>query len=92
MNEHGLAKIKAAKKRGFWDRDARPAVDFSMPKELAGALALHGHAKEVFDHLARSCKKAYIGWIATAKQPATRERRIRETIALLAQGKKLGLK
>jgi hypothetical protein len=31
-------------------------------------------------------------WIHMAKRPDTRERRIRETVALLAAGKKLGLK
>jgi uncharacterized protein YdeI (YjbR/CyaY-like superfamily) len=31
-------------------------------------------------------------WIHTAKRAETRERRIRESIALLAAGKKLGLK
>jgi uncharacterized protein YdeI (YjbR/CyaY-like superfamily) len=31
-------------------------------------------------------------WIHTAKRPETREKRIRESIELLAAGKKLGLK
>jgi len=31
-------------------------------------------------------------WIHIAKRPETRERRIRESIALLAAGKTLGLK
>jgi len=33
-----------------------------------------------------------VGWIHTAKRPETREKRIRESIATLAAGKKLGLK
>jgi uncharacterized protein YdeI (YjbR/CyaY-like superfamily) len=31
-------------------------------------------------------------WIHTAKRPETRDKRIRESIAMLAAGKKLGLK
>jgi uncharacterized protein YdeI (YjbR/CyaY-like superfamily) len=34
----------------------------------------------------------FVVWIHTAKRPETRERRIRESVALLAAGKKLGLK
>jgi len=33
-----------------------------------------------------------VGWIHSAKRPKTREKRLRESIALLAGGKKLGLK
>ncbi|MFQ5652670.1 MAG: YdeI/OmpD-associated family protein [bacterium] len=32
------------------------------------------------------------GWIEVAKRPETRERRIRESILLLQEGKKLGLR
>jgi uncharacterized protein YdeI (YjbR/CyaY-like superfamily) len=34
----------------------------------------------------------YIAWVEAAKREETRERRIRESIDLLAAGKKLGMK
>jgi uncharacterized protein YdeI (YjbR/CyaY-like superfamily) len=37
-------------------------------------------------------RRDFVVWIHTAKRPETRERRIRESLALLAAGKKLGLK
>jgi uncharacterized protein YdeI (YjbR/CyaY-like superfamily) len=37
-------------------------------------------------------RRNFVVWIHTAKRPDTRETRIRESIALLAAGKKLGLK
>jgi uncharacterized protein YdeI (YjbR/CyaY-like superfamily) len=59
---------------------------------LAQALDRQPQAKACFDQLAPSYKKQFIGWIATAKQQTTRERRVKEAVSLLTQGKKLGMK
>ena len=92
MTEVGLAKIKAAKKTGLWDKDARPRISLEIPPEFARALARNKKAKENLDKLAPSYRKYYIGWIVMAKRPETKKRRIDESIALLEQGRKLGLK
>jgi len=92
MTEVGLAKIKAAKKTGLWDKDARPQISLDIPPEFAKALARNKKAKETFDKLAPSYRKHYIGWITIAKKPETKKRRIAESIALLEKGQKLGLK
>jgi len=42
--------------------------------------------------LPRRERRNFVMWIHIAKRSETRERRIRESIALLAAGKKLGLK
>jgi uncharacterized protein YdeI (YjbR/CyaY-like superfamily) len=42
--------------------------------------------------LAPTYQKQYLGWIEVAKRPDTKEKRINESIRLLAEGKKLGLK
>ncbi len=92
MTEVGLAKIKVAKKTGLWAKDPRPQISLDIPPEFAKALARNKKAKESFEKLAPSYRKYYIGWIAMAKRPETKKRRIHESIALLEQGKKLGLK
>ena len=92
MTEAGLAKIKAARKNGSWDQDARPKISFEVQPGLAKALARNKKAKEHFDQLAPTYRRHYIGWIATAKRPETKERRIAEAVALLEKGKKLGMK
>jgi uncharacterized protein YdeI (YjbR/CyaY-like superfamily) len=92
MTEVGLAKIKTAKKTGLWDKDPRPQISFDIPPEFAKALARNKKAEENFDKLAPSYRKHYIGWITFAKRPETKKRRIEESIALLENGKKLGLK
>jgi len=92
MTESGLAKINAAKKSGLWDKDPRPEISFDMPPELARALAGNRKVKESFEQLAPSYRRHYIAWIAVAKRPETKKRRIAESITLLEQGKKLGLR
>jgi uncharacterized protein YdeI (YjbR/CyaY-like superfamily) len=92
MTKIGLAKIKAAKKTGLWDKDDRPRISLDIPPEFAKALARNKKAKENFDKLAPSYRKYYIGWISVAKRPETKKRRIEESITLLEKGKKLGLK
>jgi uncharacterized protein YdeI (YjbR/CyaY-like superfamily) len=92
MTEVGLAKIKTAKKTGLWAKESRPQISFDVPPEFAKVLVRNKKAKENFDKLAPSYRKFYIGWIAVAKRPETKKRRIQESIALLEKGKKLGLK
>ncbi|MGD8499346.1 MAG: YdeI/OmpD-associated family protein [Phycisphaerales bacterium] len=92
MTAVGLAKIRTAKKTGLWDEDPRPQISLEIPPEFAKALNDNKKARETFDKLAPSYRKHYIGWIAVAKRPETKKRRIEEAIALLEKGKKLGLK
>ena len=63
-----------------------------LPDYIAKALKANPRAWTFFQELAPSYRRHFIAWIHIAKQPATRARRIRESISLLAAGKKLGLK
>jgi uncharacterized protein YdeI (YjbR/CyaY-like superfamily) len=63
-----------------------------LPLYIAKALKAHPKAWEFFRELAPTYRRHFVVWIHTAKRADTRERRIRESIALLAAGKKLGLK
>jgi len=92
MTEIGRAKIEAAKKSGWWDKDERPEIQFDMPAEFELALSKNRKAKLNFEKLARGYQKHYIIWIAMAKREETRQKRIQESLALLEKGEKLGLK
>jgi uncharacterized protein YdeI (YjbR/CyaY-like superfamily) len=92
MTDTGLSKIKAAKKTGLWVQTGRPNISLDMPLELAKALDKNKRAKENFEKLALSYRRHYIGWIQAAKRDETKKKRIRESILLLAKGKRLGLK
>ena len=63
-----------------------------LPNYIATAIKADAKAWRFFQDLALRQRRDFVVWIHTAKRPDTRERRIRESIALLAAGKKLGLK
>lgn len=63
-----------------------------LPGYIAEALKENPKAWAFFRELAPTYRRNFVVWIHTAKRPETREKRIRESIALLADGKKLGLK
>lgn len=92
MTAVGLAKIKAAKRCGAWAKDPSPVLPAGIPADFSKVLARNGKAMEFFERLAPTYRKHFIGWITTAKRPETRARRLKESLALLARGEKLGLK
>jgi uncharacterized protein YdeI (YjbR/CyaY-like superfamily) len=92
MTEAGIGKVKQAKASGLWNKPDRPQISLDIPKELKRALAKNRKAHNFFDQLAPSYQKQFIGWIAVAKRQETKDRRVRESITLLEQGNKLGIK
>jgi len=69
----------------------RPTIP-DLPAYIAKALKANPKAWSSFEELAPTYRRHFVAWIHTAKRPETREKRIRESIALLTAGKKLGLK
>jgi uncharacterized protein YdeI (YjbR/CyaY-like superfamily) len=69
----------------------RPVIP-DLPVYIAKALKANFKAWEFFRQLAPTYRRHVVVWIHTAKRPETREERIRESIRLLAAGRKLGLK
>lgn len=69
----------------------RPEIP-DLPAPVAKALQANAQAWKFFRQLAPTYRRPFVVWIHMAKRPETREKRIRESIALLAAGKKLGLK
>jgi uncharacterized protein YdeI (YjbR/CyaY-like superfamily) len=69
----------------------KPVVP-DLPDYIAKAFKENPKAWDFFQQLARTHRRHFVGWIHTAKRPETREKRIGESIALLAAGQKLGLK
>jgi uncharacterized protein YdeI (YjbR/CyaY-like superfamily) len=69
----------------------RPVIPI-LPAYIAAALKTNVRAWDFFQKLAPSDRRSFVGWIHIAQRPETRDRRIRESIRLLAAGEKLGLK
>jgi uncharacterized protein YdeI (YjbR/CyaY-like superfamily) len=69
----------------------RPVIP-ELPAFVAKAFKTNAKAWTFFQQLAPTHRRNFVVWISVAKRPETREKRIRQSIALLAAGKKLGLK
>ena len=59
-----------------------------LPEEFQNGLIENPKAQDFFNSLAPSYKKEYIQWIATAKQEATRIKRLNTSIEWISEGKK----
>jgi uncharacterized protein YdeI (YjbR/CyaY-like superfamily) len=89
MTEAGLAKIEEARRDGSWTSlDAVEAM--IVPDDLAAAFAAQPGAREHWDGYPPSVRKAVLQWIAQAKRPETRARRVTETARLAARGERPG--
>jgi uncharacterized protein YdeI (YjbR/CyaY-like superfamily) len=64
----------------------------NLPAYIAKALKANPKAWSFFQELAPTYRRQFVVWIHLAKREDTRDKRLRESIALLAAGKKLGLK
>jgi uncharacterized protein YdeI (YjbR/CyaY-like superfamily) len=90
LMEAGRANSPSGK-RAYALRQRR-ALDAPLPRYIERSLQADRAAWRFFKTLAPSYRRAYVGWIDAAKREETRERRLREAVARLAKGEKLGLK
>ena len=59
----------------------------NTPAEFKTALQRNKKAAAVFAAFSPSCKREYVEWIAEAKRPETRDRRIATAVQWIAEGK-----
>ena len=89
MKPAGLAQVERAKADGRWDAAYAPQSQATIPDDLARALEGNERAGEFFAGLDSQNRYAVLHRIQDAKRPETRARRIREYVAMLAEGRKL---
>ena len=86
MAAPGQAKIDAAQRDGSWA--AYDAIeDLIVPADLAAALAADPAAEAGYAAFGVSTKKQLLWWIASAKRPETRAKRVAETTAGAAESR-----
>ena len=86
MSAAGLAAAPTANTYG-----PKPVIP-ALPSYIERVLKTNPKALKFFRELAPTERRQFVVWIHIAKRPETREKRSRESIELLAAGKKLGLK
>jgi uncharacterized protein YdeI (YjbR/CyaY-like superfamily) len=65
-----------------------PKSEAEVPPALVQALAADAAANKTFTEFPPGCRREYCEWVAEAKRPETRDKRIAETIAWLREGKR----
>ena len=65
-----------------------PKAELPVPPEFQAALEANPAAMATLDGFAPSHRREYVQWIAEAKRPETRDKRIAQAIEWLAEGKK----
>ena len=86
MVASGQAQVDAAKADGRWAAAYPPASKMTVPADLTAALALSDQARLAFKGLSAANRYAVLYALYDAQRPATRERRIKKFVAMLAAG------
>ncbi len=86
MTDAGLACIEIAKQNGSWTI-LDEVEDLIIPKDLSKAFRNNKGSKKYFLSLSKSKQKYLLQWIALAKQPQTRQKRINEIALCASEGK-----
>jgi uncharacterized protein YdeI (YjbR/CyaY-like superfamily) len=85
MTDAGRAAIEAARADGSWTI-LEPVEALIVPDDLKAAFDARPAARERWEALAPTARRAYLLWVATAKREATRSKRVEETADRVAAG------
>jgi uncharacterized protein YdeI (YjbR/CyaY-like superfamily) len=88
MQQPGLAGVEAAKQSGAWDA-MNDVDDLLVPDDLRAALTAAPPAWEVFSAFPPSVMRNILRWIASAKTPPTRDKRITATTEEARHGRRV---
>ena len=83
----GLERIEQAKSDESWTK-LDEIGELVVPNDLVEALAARPPASERFDAFPPSVRRGILEWIAQAKTPPTRAKRVSETARLAMQGQR----
>lgn len=89
MTSFGLQKVEDAKKDGRWERAYASSKNAVIPEDFLNELKKNSNANKFFQSLNKTNLYAIYYRLISPKKEETREKRKREIIKMLAQGKKL---
>ena len=88
MTPAGLAAIERARANGSWSL-LESSDRLEVPDDLAAALEAHPPADASFAAFPPSARKMMLGWLATARRPETRARRIERIAEAAARNERV---
>jgi uncharacterized protein YdeI (YjbR/CyaY-like superfamily) len=89
MKPAGLREVELAKADGRWEAAYDSPTTATVPDDLRKALEGNRRANQAFASLDSRNRYAILHRIQEAKKPQTRQRRIEQFVAMLAEGKQL---
>lgn len=93
LKERGLLEAPGLERGPTGRSGDAPRVSLAaIPAYIETAFKADARVWRFWERLAPSCRRTWIGWIDSAKREETKARRLRESLELLAAGRKLGLK
>lgn len=87
MTQAGHGSIETAKQNGYWTL-MDEVEELIIPDDLEEAFEKYQGSRDYFLGLSKSARKMMLHWIALAKLPETRQRRIAEIVEHASQKQK----
>lgn len=86
IKANGLKQIEEAKKDGRWGRAYDPPASMTIPADFIKLVNKNPQAKAFFGTLSKSNRYAIGYRLQTAKKAETREKRVKDILAMLSRG------
>jgi uncharacterized protein YdeI (YjbR/CyaY-like superfamily) len=88
MTDAGLVLVRHAKRSGAWAAPRVPADPSRVPRDVSRALAAEPKALAYFEAQPPGYRRLVLTWIADARRPETRARRIADLVARSTRGER----
>lgn len=88
MKEAGMQQVEWAKADGRWQQAYDSSKNMKVPEDFLQQLLKNKKAKAFFEGLNKANLYAIAWRLQTAKKPETREKRLKEILAMMKEGKK----
>lgn len=88
MKKAGMQQVELAKADGRWQKAYDSPANMKVPEDFLQQLSKNKKAKAFFDGLNKANLYAIAWRLQTAKKPETREKRLKEILAMMSEGKK----
>lgn len=89
MKEAGMQQVELAKADGRWQQVYDSPKHMDIPEDFLQQLSKNKKAKIFFEGLSKANLYAIAWRLQTAKKPETREKRLKELLVMMSEGKKL---
>ena len=88
MKKAGMQQVELAKADGRWGQAYDSPANMKVPEDFLQPLSKNKKAKSFFDGLNKANLYAIAWRLQTAKKPETREKRLKEILEMMSEGKK----